>query len=76
MFLSARCSLLRAEGFFYSLDVLFGGLEESKLQFLIKILEKIYCKIFILFSFIKTLDLDQDPHLHKMLDPNPHPDPH
>jgi hypothetical protein len=30
------CSLLRAEGFSCSLDVLYGGLGISKLQFLIK----------------------------------------
>ncbi len=35
-FLSARCSLLRAEGFSCSLDVLYVGLGYSKLQFLIK----------------------------------------
>ncbi len=33
---SAWCSLLRAESFSCSLDVLYGGLEISKLQFLIK----------------------------------------
>jgi hypothetical protein len=31
MFRSAVCSLLRAEGFFYNLDVLYGGLEIGKL---------------------------------------------
>ncbi len=44
MFWSARCSLLRDdEDFCCSLDVLYGGLGISKLQFLIK-------KIFFLFS--------------------------
>jgi hypothetical protein len=33
MFRSAECSLLKDEGFFFSLDVLFGGLEIGKLQF-------------------------------------------
>jgi hypothetical protein len=33
---SPECSLLRAEGFFCSLDVLYRGLGISKLQFLIK----------------------------------------
>ena len=37
MFWSARCSLLRAEGFSCSLGVLYGGLGISKLQFLILI---------------------------------------
>ncbi len=35
MFWSTGCSLLRAEGFFCSLSVLYGGLGISKLQFLI-----------------------------------------
>ena len=36
MFLSTGCSLLRSEGFSYSLGVRYGGLGLSKLQFLIK----------------------------------------
>jgi hypothetical protein len=36
IFWSARCSLLRAEGFSCSLGLLYGGLGISKLQFLIK----------------------------------------
>ncbi len=32
MFWGAACSLLRAEGFFYNLDVLYGGLGIGKLQ--------------------------------------------
>ncbi len=36
MFRSAGCSLLRAEGFFCSLGVLYGGLGIGKLQILIK----------------------------------------
>jgi hypothetical protein len=36
MFLSPGCSLLRAEGFFCSLGVLYGCLWISKWQFLIK----------------------------------------
>jgi hypothetical protein len=39
MFLSTGCSLLRAEGFFCCLGVLYGGLGISKLQFLIKKIE-------------------------------------
>ncbi len=34
---SAGCSLLRAVGFSWSLDVLYGGLGISKVQFLIQI---------------------------------------
>jgi hypothetical protein len=36
MFLSAGCSLLRADGFFCSLNVFYGSLGISKLQFFIK----------------------------------------
>jgi hypothetical protein len=36
MFRSAGCSLLRAEGFSCSLDVLYGGLGISKLQLLLQ----------------------------------------
>jgi hypothetical protein len=39
MFLSTGCSLLRAEGFSFSLGVLYGGLGISKFQFLIKKIE-------------------------------------
>ncbi len=39
MFLSTGCSLLRSEGFYCSLGVLYGGLGISKLQFLIKKIE-------------------------------------
>jgi hypothetical protein len=62
MFLSTRCSLLRAEGFSCSLGVLYGGLGISKLQFLIK-------KIEIKFPAINQ-------QLEKILDPDPYPDPH
>ncbi len=44
MFWSAGCSFLRAEDFFCSLGVLYGGLGISKLQFLIKKIKiKISC---------------------------------
>jgi hypothetical protein len=36
MFLSIGWPLLRTEGFFYNLDILYGGLGKGKLQFLIK----------------------------------------
>jgi hypothetical protein len=49
IFLSAGYSLLRAEGFSCSLGVLYGGLEISKLQFLIK---KIKIK-FIVVNFFQ-----------------------
>ncbi len=51
MFWSAVCSLLMAEGFSFSLDVLFGGLGIRKLQFLIKKINKknFGCKFFSIF---------------------------
>jgi hypothetical protein len=56
MFLSARCSLLRAEGFSCSLDVLYGGLGISKLQILIKKYE-FFSQLFnFKLLIIKTLD--------------------
>jgi hypothetical protein len=60
IFRSAGCSLLRAEGFSYSLGVLYGGLGISKLQFLIK---KIKIK-FLFVNFFSILD-------HQTLDPDP-----
>jgi hypothetical protein len=60
MLWSAGCSLMRAEGFFCSLEVLFGGLI-CKLQFLIKkntFNFFLCCKFFFPFLFIKTLDPD------------------
>ncbi len=55
MFWSSECSLLRAEGFSCSLDVLYGGLGISKLQFWF--LKKFCCKLFQ-FLVIKTLVSD------------------
>ncbi len=69
-FVSAGCSLLRAEGFFCSMDVLYGSLRIGKLQFLIK-------KIFDFFSscnffrFLVIKILDPDRYSFKMLDPDP-----
>ncbi len=70
MFWSAGCSLLRAEGFFCSLGVLYGGLGISKLQFLIK---KIKIK-FLAVNFLNFRSSNPDPQLEQMLDPDP--DPH
>ncbi len=63
MFWSVGWPLLRAEGFFYNLDRLYGGLGTGKLQFLIKkkIYKKISVVIFILFLVIKALDPDWSP---------------
>jgi hypothetical protein len=57
MFRSAGFSLLRAEGFSWSLEVLSGGLGISNLQFLIKNITFFSCKFFYFFV-IKTLDPD------------------
>jgi hypothetical protein len=79
---------LRAEGFFCSLRVLYGGLRIRKLRFSIqKIDEKFYrCKFFSSIfrhqKLFKTLgsELDPDlgpypyPELGKMLDPYPVPE--
>ncbi len=75
---------MRAEGFFYNLDipVLYGDLEIGKLQFLIKNKNKKHFSavIFSQFFVIKALDPDWiriririDGH-PKMLDPDPDPD--
>jgi hypothetical protein len=48
MFYSAECSLFRAEGFSCSLDVLYGGIGISQLQYLTI---KIYLKKFQLYIF-------------------------
>jgi hypothetical protein len=45
---SAGCSLLWAEGFPYSLDVLYGGLEINKFKFLIKIIKN--CQLYFFSS--------------------------
>jgi len=62
---------LRAEGFFCSLDVLYGGLGIGKLQIFIK--KKLFFSVVIFFTFwsskpwiqivihSKMLDLDLDP---------------
>jgi hypothetical protein len=57
---------LRTEGFFYKLDILYGGLGIGKLQFLIKKNKKIFSSNFFQFLVIKALDPDPD------LDPDPY----
>jgi hypothetical protein len=48
---------LRTEGFFYNLDILYGGLGIGKLQFLIKKkFKKFSAVIFFKFLVIKALD--------------------
>ncbi len=73
MYWSAGCSLLRAEGFFCSLEILYAGLGIGKLYFLIQ--NFLFSAVtFLQFFVIKTLD----PHwiqigIHpKMLDPKPY----
>ncbi len=60
MFLSAGCSLLRAEGFSCSLGVRYGGLGKSKLQFLIKKIGIKFPAIHF-FSILGRQTLDPDP---------------
>jgi hypothetical protein len=70
IFLSAGCSLLRAEGFSYSLEVLYGGNFDQN-----KIIQNF--QLYLFFNLvIKTLDLDPDPFLDslEMLDPDPNSD--
>ncbi len=56
IFWSAGCSLLRAEGFSCSLDVLYGGLGISKLQFFIKKNKNLFKAVnFFKFLIMKTL---------------------
>ncbi len=56
MFLSAGCCLLRCEGFFSSLDVLYGGLEIGKLHFLIKkILFFFSCYFLLIFGLVFSI---------------------
>jgi hypothetical protein len=79
MFSSAGCSLLRAEGFSCSLDVLYGGLGSRegfcKLQFLIKKrFKQFFCCIFFLQFFCHQnpeSGLDLDPDSLEILDPDP-----
>ncbi len=76
LFWSARCSLLRTEGFTCSLDLLYGGRPRDKYvkcQFLMKKIY-LYCRKFFWLLVIKTLDLDPDSYWPEMLDPDP--DPH
>jgi hypothetical protein len=63
-FLSAGCSLLGAEGFSCSLDVLHGDFGMNKLQFLIQKLSFFSTVKFSNFWSSKTLDteLNPDPH--------------
>jgi hypothetical protein len=60
MLLSTACSLLRAEGFSFSLGVLYGGLGISKLQFLMKKIE-IKFQAIIFFPILGHQTLDPDP---------------
>ncbi len=64
---------MRAEGFFCSLDVPYGGLGISKLQFFIlkKYIKNFRC-IFFKFLVIKTQD--PEPDLLEMIDLDPDPD--
>ncbi len=60
MFWSVGWPLLRAEGFFYNLDILHGGLGIGKLQFLIKKKIKKFRLYFFFFQFLVIKALDPD----------------
>jgi hypothetical protein len=67
MFLSVGWPLFRAEGFFYNLDILYGGLGIGKLQFLIKEKKNFSYNFFSIFGHLSpgsVLDpyLDPDPY--------------
>ncbi len=55
MFWSARCCLLRDEGFFCSLDVLNGGLGICRCNFWKRIFNFFFCCKFFKFLVMKTL---------------------
>ncbi len=59
MFWSVGLPLLRAEGFFYNFNILYGGLGIGKLQFLIKKKAKKFSAV-ILFQFLVIKALDPD----------------
>ncbi len=67
----------RAEGFFYNLDILYGGLGIGKLQFLIKKKKNFSCNFFQ-FLVIKALDPDwiriRNGLQPQTLDPDPDPE--
>jgi hypothetical protein len=71
MFLGAWCSLLRSEGFLFSLDVLYGGLEIGKLQFLIKKNINFFSAVIFLYIFGLDPDWIRIGIQPKMLDPEP-----
>jgi hypothetical protein len=76
MFLSTGCSLLRAEGFSCSLGILYGGLEISKLHFLIKKIEiKFPARNFIPSLIPFAPFLSSAPHTHIGFLPLPLPSP-
>ncbi len=59
MFCSVGWPLLRAEGFFCNLDILYGGLGTGKLQFLIKKKFNFFLAV-IFFQFLVIIALDPD----------------
>ncbi len=60
---------MRAEGFFYNLDILYGGLGIGKLQFLKKKKKTISAVIFFQFLVIKALVIFFQFLVMKALDP-------
>jgi hypothetical protein len=76
MFWSAGCSLWKAEGFSCSLCVLYERPKDEQIEiFNLKNIKKFFTAVnFFQFLVIKTLvsELDPDPQLGTMLDPDPH----
>jgi hypothetical protein len=62
---------LRAEGFFYRLDVLYGGLRMGKLQFLIKKILNFFSAVNIFLIFDHKKPWIRIGIQLKMLDPDP-----
>jgi hypothetical protein len=80
MFRSAGCSLLRAEDLSCNLDVLYGHLGMSKMQFLIKNekYQKIFPAVSFFFSFWSSKPWIRINIQPKLMDPDPgsmNPDP-
>ncbi len=73
MFWSVGWPLLRTEGFFYNLDIPYGGLGIGKLQFLIKKNNKKFSAV-IFFQFWSLKPWIRIGLQHQTLDPDPDPE--
>ncbi len=71
--MAPECSLLMAEGVSCSLDVLYGVLGISKLQFLIKRRKETKYQFYFFSHFLLIKPLNPYPVSLEMLDPDPYP---